>query len=95
MLIIKRRVLLLAFKGLLAGLLSFTVSPITFAAGDPNVCSAPANAYVVTSTHDSGPGTLRQAILDANTDGGTSRITFTTTTAIEPTAPLPFIEEHP
>ena len=33
-------------------------------------------AYVVTNTNDSGPGSLRQAILDANTTPGTDNITF-------------------
>jgi len=35
-----------------------------------------AGTYTVTSTADSGPGTLRQAILDANTNPGTDTIRF-------------------
>jgi hypothetical protein len=37
---------------------------------------AAANTYVVTSTADSGPGTLRQAILDANANPGADTIVF-------------------
>jgi hypothetical protein len=39
--------------------------------------SASAAEFVVTSTSDSGPGSLRQAILDANNAPGTDTITFT------------------
>src|SRR4030095_14131028 len=35
-----------------------------------------ANTYTVTSTADSGVGTLRQAILDANTNPGADTIAF-------------------
>ena len=43
-------------------------------------CSAPfvalGNTYTVTSTADSGAGTLRQAILDANANPGADTIAF-------------------
>ena len=38
--------------------------------------SALANTYTVTSNADSGAGTLRQAILDANASGGADTIGF-------------------
>jgi hypothetical protein len=37
---------------------------------------ARADSYVVTNTHDSGPGSLRQAITDANSNPGADTITF-------------------
>jgi IPT/TIG domain/S-layer homology domain len=42
------------------------------------LCAATArsNTYVVTNTHDSGAGSLRQAILDANTNPGADTIAF-------------------
>jgi hypothetical protein len=43
----------------------------------------PANAFVVTNTNDSGPGSLRQAIEDANARPGADSIVF----AIPPTDP--------
>lgn len=49
-----------------------------------------ANTYTVTSTDDSGPGTLRQAILDANANPGADIIQFainTTGNLIEGSAP--------
>jgi len=35
-----------------------------------------ATTFLVTSTNDSGPGSLRQAILDANANAGSDLITF-------------------
>ena len=53
------------------------------------------NTYTVTSTGDSGAGTLRQAILDANANAGTDTIAFNLTGSgphtIAPTSPLPDI----
>ncbi len=40
------------------------------------VTYVPVPALTVTSTNDSGPGSLRQAILDANTQRGSQRISF-------------------
>ncbi|HKD19995.1 MAG TPA: S-layer homology domain-containing protein [Thermoanaerobaculia bacterium] len=40
------------------------------------VATARANTYTVTNTNDSGPGSLRQAILDANANPGADTITF-------------------
>jgi titin len=49
------------------------------------------SVFAVTSNADSGPGTLRQAILDANAHPGSDTITFdlTGSTSILPTTPLP------
>ena len=50
-----------------------------------------ANDFVVTSFDDSGPGTLRQAILDANASVGPDTITFSTGGTITLASPLPEI----
>ena len=51
----------------------------------------------VTNTNDNGAGSLRQAIIDANTNAGINTITFNITGAgvktISPTTPLPDITE--
>ncbi len=56
-----------------------------------------ANTYTVTSTVDSGAGTLRQAILDANANPGADTIAFNITGSgvhtIAPTSDLPPISE--
>lgn len=56
-----------------------------------------AATYKVTSTNDSGAGTLRQAILNANAAVGTDTIVFSPSTSgvmkISPTSPLPNITE--
>jgi titin len=57
----------------------------------------PAMTFPVTSTGDSGTGTLRQAILDANANPGPDKITFniagTAPYLIQPTSALPFISD--
>jgi hypothetical protein len=52
-----------------------------------------AATFTVTSTADEGPGTLRQAILDANTAPGADSISFDVTGTIQPLTPLPAITE--
>ena len=52
--------------------------------------------YSVTNTNDSGAGSLRQAILDANTNAGADTITFAIGTGpqtISPLSPLPTITD--
>ena len=70
-------------------------------------CNAMANIYTVTVTADSGPGSLRQAILDANSNPGVDIIQFSiaasgnlfegsesaTYAVIEISTPLPLITE--
>lgn len=53
------------------------------------VCAASANAatFTVTSSADSGAGTLRDAILQANALPGRDKIRLTV--IVKPTAPLP------
>jgi len=54
-----------------------------------------ATTFTVTTTADSGAGSLRQAILDANTNPGSDTIAFSITGSgvhtIQPAAPLPMI----
>lgn len=56
------------------------------------------SAYVVTNTSDSGPGSLRQAILDANASTAANTVAFDILGAgvqtIAPTSPLPAILGH-
>lgn len=59
--------------------------------------SLPAATYTVTSTNDSGAGSLRQAILDANANSGSDSITFNLSGSapftIKPASILPPISE--
>ena len=72
---------------------------ITYTGGDGNdvVLSALSATFVVVNTNDSGAGSLRQAMLDANTFAGNDAITFDIPGAgpytISPTSPLPTISE--
>lgn len=54
---------------------------------------AEAVSLVVTNTNDAGPGSLRQAILDANTIPGADEITFTITGTIRPASQLPTVTD--
>src|SRR5687768_8793507 len=60
--------------------------------------STGAATFVVTSTNDSGPGTLRQAILDANTTSASDSIDFNIAGSgphlIRPQSDLPIVS-HP
>jgi len=63
-----------------------------------SITAAFADYYYVGNTSDSGPGTLRQAILDANAHPGTDEIVFTigstgTFQTIYPTSQLPTITD--
>jgi hypothetical protein len=59
--------------------------------------TAPAAAFTVTNTNDSGAGSLRQAILDANANAGADAISFNIPAAgvqtISPASPLPDITD--
>jgi hypothetical protein len=57
------------------------------------VGSAQAAAFTVSSTDDLGPGTLRQAITDANAAGGPDTITITATGTITLATPLPSLTD--
>jgi len=55
-----------------------------------------ASTFTVTNTNDSGPGSLRQAILDANANPGTDSITFSIGSGLQtivPTSRLPDITD--
>jgi VCBS repeat protein len=62
-------------------------------AGPSVVISTVVNAFTVTNTNNSGPGSLRQAITDANASPGADAIDFQTSGPIAPTTPLPQIME--
>ena len=51
-------------------------------------------AYTVSDLGNSGPGTLRQAILDANANSGADTINFTVAGTIAPATPLPDITDE-
>jgi len=56
-----------------------------------------AATFTVTNTNDSGPGSLRQAILDANATAGTDEITFSLAAGVQtirPLSPLPTITDR-
>lgn len=53
----------------------------------------PAAAFVVTNVADSGPGSLRQSILDANAAAGPHTISFGVTGTIALASPLPIITQ--
>ena len=61
--------------------------------------SLPAATFTVTNTNDSGPGSLRQAILDANANSGPDTIAFNITGSgvhtISPASALPAISCRP
>jgi hypothetical protein len=48
----------------------------------------PANTYTVTNTNDSGPNSLRQAILDANSNAGADTIVFSIGSGAQTITPL-------
>src|SRR6185312_1714267 len=68
---------------------------IAYQGGDGNDVVLTVVRGVVVNTKDSGPGSLRQAILDVNANSGTDVITFdipgTGTQTIQPLSPLPWI----
>ena len=55
--------------------------------------SSPASTFFVTNTNDSGPGTLREAIADANASLGTDLINITTNGTLQLLSPLPVITD--
>jgi hypothetical protein len=56
--------------------------------------SAQAATFTVTTTDDSGPGSLRQAILDANVTPGDDAIVFATNGTITLASPLPPVTDN-
>jgi len=69
----------------------------TDVAGDPLPFRVPAAVFVVTSTADGGPGSLRQAILDANASPGADAVHFDIAgggvKTIAPLTPLPIVSD--
>src|SRR5262245_20409765 len=58
------------------------------------VCHLYPATFLVSSTADAGPDTLRQAILDANSAGGDDTIEITVTGTILLSSPLPLIADN-
>ena len=71
-----RRAALLLSVQLLLGLIPALVVPLAGSSLLPVAMTAPASVFVVTSAGDSGAGSLRQAILDANAHLGADTIVF-------------------
>ncbi|MFL6211960.1 MAG: Calx-beta domain-containing protein [Pyrinomonadaceae bacterium] len=61
------------------------------AGGTVEYAAAPTNTYIVTNTNDTGAGSLRQAILDANANPGADLITITANGTISLNSALPAI----
>jgi hypothetical protein len=59
-----------------------------------SVCPVYPATFLVSSTADSGPGTLRQAIVDSNATGGDDTIEITVTGIIVLSSPLPLIADN-
>ena len=53
----------------------------------------PASSFVVSNTNDSGPGSLRQAITDANANPGTDLITFSIGSGLQTIAPTSLLPD--
>jgi Calx-beta domain-containing protein len=71
-----------------------TVRAWKFASAHPP--ARPVSNFTVTNTNDSGPGSLRQAILDANANSGSDQITFSIGSGLQtiaPTSQLPDITD--
>lgn len=56
--------------------------------------SAQAADFIVSNTNDSGPGSLRQAIVNSNTAGGSNTITFSTSGTVTLASELPPITSN-
>jgi hypothetical protein len=54
---------------------------------------SPANTFIVTNVNDSGAGSLRQAILDANANPGTDLITFNIGSGLQTIAPASLLPD--
>lgn len=83
-------------KKFISGTLTFLISltiviPAVFL---HNIPITKAATYAVTNTDDSGSGSLRQAITDANANGGADTITFSATGTITLSSALPSISEN-
>ena len=82
----------------IAGLRSRSVAALTFVALFLTFGLASADTLVVTNTNDSGPGSLRQAILDANAGAGADVISFNIPGSgpfvITPVSPLPPLDNR-
>ena len=86
-----------------SGNATFTANLVTYrisyfgGTGNDLVLTVLQSPYIVTNTNDSGAGSLRQAILDANANSGADTINFNITgggvQTIAPTSALPAVSE--
>src|SRR5215213_8922629 len=87
----------IALKAILFSLLLGICAALYLAYGNHQTHAAPpATTFVVTNVNDSGPGSLRQAILDANANPGSDVINFNITgpsLTIQPQLGLPDITD--
>ena len=86
----------IAPKAILFSLLLGVCAALYLAYGNYQTHAAPAMTFVVTNVNDSGPGSLRQAILDANANPGSDSINFNISgpsLTIQPVLGLPDITD--
>ena len=86
---IKRRFALCIMATLIAQSVFAVVSP---ASAQGSLPGSPVATIIVSNLNDSGPGSLRQAMLDANSDAGVDTINFTVTGTIALGSDLPIIQ---
>jgi hypothetical protein len=84
------------YRSALAVLICVTAVAINVVRGVVSAAVVPGSVFTVTNTNDSGPGSLRQAILDANSSPGSDTIAFNLlgpSRTIRPVLALPGITE--
>src|SRR5437763_3382393 len=78
---------------ILITLFSFATAPERLRSKDDVAPPRPASTFVVNNTNDSGPGSLRQAITDANANPGTDLVTFNIGSGLQTIAPTSLLPD--
>src|SRR5438552_4756755 len=78
---------------ILITLFSFATAPERLRSKDDVAPPRPASTFVVSNTNDSGPGSLRQAITDANANPGTDLVTFNIGSGLQTIAPTSLLPD--